>query len=310
VDGAGAPIREYAFYPGVDQPHSVRRVSDGAEFYYTGESPGHVTGLVSSAEQMANEYQYTPWGEALQASESVEQPLRYMAREYDSESGLYYVRARYYDPELARFNSEDPIGLAGGINPYVYAGNDPVNNTDPLGLYPKTRRIQFPLFPQRNRYHPGALIDEIPNEDLLVELGVGAPSIAEPEFSYCPAVPESPSGVSLRRNIRIAELHRLDPAREAWFYLTVRNGGPWDYKQRGDQYQAFGNFNYGATGAAAGFPDVILLRAAGAAQVRAGTSSPEWGTPSGGPPYGDDPEDQKFIMQGITYYKNRCFRRW
>ena len=45
-----------------------------------------------------------------------------------------YMRARWYEPQSGRFLSEDPIGLAGGINPYVYAGNDPVNATDPGGL--------------------------------------------------------------------------------------------------------------------------------------------------------------------------------
>ncbi len=55
-------------------------------------------------------------------------------REYDQESKLYYMRARYYDPELGRFISEDPIGIAGGLNLYKYAGNDPVNGRDPSGL--------------------------------------------------------------------------------------------------------------------------------------------------------------------------------
>ncbi len=60
--------------------------------------------------------------------------LRFMGREYDAETGLYRVRARYYDPELRRFVSEDPIGLAGGLNLHAYAGNDPINLTDPSGL--------------------------------------------------------------------------------------------------------------------------------------------------------------------------------
>jgi len=59
--------------------------------------------------------------------------MMFAARQFDSETGLYYVRVRYYDPQLGRFISEDPIGLLGGINPYVYAGNDPVNQLDPSG---------------------------------------------------------------------------------------------------------------------------------------------------------------------------------
>jgi RHS repeat-associated protein len=58
--------------------------------------------------------------------------------QYDQETGLYYMRARYYDPELGRFLSEDPIGIAGGLNLYAYAGNDPVNASDPAGLDPCT----------------------------------------------------------------------------------------------------------------------------------------------------------------------------
>jgi hypothetical protein len=62
-----------------------------------------------------------------------------------------------------------------------------------------------------------------------------------------------------------------------WFYNKVRSRGPWDYKQLNQQYQDFGNFNYGATGAAFGFSQDTLLRMAGWAQVQAGTSKPEWG---------------------------------
>ena len=60
--------------------------------------------------------------------------LLYAAREWDTETQLYYNRARYYDAAVGRFVSEDPIGLAGGINPYVYADNDPLDERDPSGL--------------------------------------------------------------------------------------------------------------------------------------------------------------------------------
>jgi RHS repeat-associated protein len=58
-----------------------------------------------------------------------------VARESDTETGLYYYHARYYDPALGRFLSEDPIGFAGGqANLYAYVGNDPIDFTDPFGL--------------------------------------------------------------------------------------------------------------------------------------------------------------------------------
>ena len=51
-------------------------------------------------------------------------------------SGLLYRRNRYYDPATGRFTQEDPIGLAGGMNLYGFAGGDPVNFSDPFGLCP------------------------------------------------------------------------------------------------------------------------------------------------------------------------------
>lgn len=58
--------------------------------------------------------------------------LKYTGREQDP-SGLYYYRARYYDPETRRFLTEDPIGFDGGVNFYVYAENNPVVGNDPTG---------------------------------------------------------------------------------------------------------------------------------------------------------------------------------
>jgi len=52
-------------------------------------------------------------------------------------SGYQYKRNRYYDPSNGRFTQEDPIGLAGGLNLYGYAGGDPVNFSDPFGLCPQ-----------------------------------------------------------------------------------------------------------------------------------------------------------------------------
>jgi RHS repeat-associated protein len=61
----------------------------------------------------------------------------YTAREWDPEINLYYYRARYYDPKVGRFLSEDPSGLVGGKNLYVYARNSGLRLRDPFGLCPE-----------------------------------------------------------------------------------------------------------------------------------------------------------------------------
>lgn len=53
---------------------------------------------------------------------------------YDAETGLWYNGFRDYDASIARYAQSDPIGLAGGINTYIYADGSPVNRVDPLGL--------------------------------------------------------------------------------------------------------------------------------------------------------------------------------
>lgn len=60
--------------------------------------------------------------------------LRFPGQYYDVGTGQFYNHNRFYNPELGRYMEPDPIGLEGGLNPYVYAGNNPVMNTDSTGL--------------------------------------------------------------------------------------------------------------------------------------------------------------------------------
>jgi RHS repeat-associated protein len=142
LDASGIPQLEFSYYPGIDNPHAVRQSSTGNLFFYITNGSGDVVALVNKSKQVVNTYEYKVGGQAMTVSEQLVQPLRFAAREFDAETGLYYDRARYYDPSLTRFLSEDPIGLAGGINPYVFADNDPVNKTDPSGLGPCSKEAE------------------------------------------------------------------------------------------------------------------------------------------------------------------------
>ncbi|MCL7931202.1 RHS repeat-associated core domain-containing protein, partial [Halomonas llamarensis] len=68
------------------------------------------------------------------------QPIRFQGQWHDEESGLYYNRHRYYDPQQGRYISQDPIGLRGGTNLYGYVTN-PTGMVDPLGLSPKFSKV-------------------------------------------------------------------------------------------------------------------------------------------------------------------------
>jgi RHS repeat-associated protein len=85
---------------------------------------------------------YKAWGQiqeqrsAFAVQQGLTNPIRFQGQYHDHETGLHYNRYRYYDPQVGRFISKDPIGLAGGINLHQYAPN-PTQWIDPLGLVKK-----------------------------------------------------------------------------------------------------------------------------------------------------------------------------
>ena len=90
-----------------------------------------VTGHTGSIEETTG---YDAFGKPLSLTlPGTGNDMLYTGREYDRETGLYYYRARYYDPAIGRFVSEDPLGFEAGINFYTYVNNNPVNNNDPSG---------------------------------------------------------------------------------------------------------------------------------------------------------------------------------
>ncbi len=133
-DGTNSLVARYTHGPGIDEPIAVTKGSN--TFFYHQDGLGSVTDLTDSAGATAKSYSYDAYGNILESPGTVEQPYMYTGREFDSESGLYYYRARYYDPSTGRFLQKDPVGLTGGINSYGYVINNPVNLIDPFGLAP------------------------------------------------------------------------------------------------------------------------------------------------------------------------------
>jgi RHS repeat-associated protein len=160
VNGSGSMLGRYVQSPGVDQPLAETRGSTTS--YYEADGLGSITSLSNSSGALANTYTYDSYGKLVASTGTLTNPFRYTGRDVDSETGLSYYRARYYDPAVGRFISEDPIGFGGGANLYAYVGNDPVDFTDPLGLRSLTdceKRKLAPFIPKidldKADLHPG-----------------------------------------------------------------------------------------------------------------------------------------------------------
>ncbi|MEU0179502.1 RHS repeat-associated core domain-containing protein, partial [Streptomyces massasporeus] len=104
----------------------------GKSYYYLTDATGNVLGLADDTGKRTHTYSYGPTGLPRgTTTEAAPQPHRY-AGTYLDPTGLYKMGHRYYDPSLGRFTQPDPSGQE--TNPYLYAGGDPINNTDPSGL--------------------------------------------------------------------------------------------------------------------------------------------------------------------------------
>jgi len=107
------------------------RTTDDVTDYLFKNAHGDVTDIVSD-DEITNEYEYDAYGNQKEISSNDTNPFRYCGEYYDEESGLIYLRNRYYDPSIGRFITEDPI--QDGMNWYAYCGNNPVMFVDPWGL--------------------------------------------------------------------------------------------------------------------------------------------------------------------------------
>ncbi len=130
---SGALVASYAQGAGLDEPLAMQR--GGSTAYYHADGLGSITSLTGTSGATVATYVYDSFGKT-RPTEGIFNPYRYTAREQDSETGLYYYRARYYSPEIGRFISEDPIQFYGGNNFYAYVNNDPTSLVDQFGLAP------------------------------------------------------------------------------------------------------------------------------------------------------------------------------
>ena len=134
LDEQNNVITEFVHGSDIDEPLALKR--GGQTYSYHADALGSIMTLTDQTNKLVQRYEYDAYGNRIFVLDpAFKQPYSYTGREWDEESGLYYYRARYYDPGVGRFIQKDPIGLAGGMNLYSYVGGNPVKYIDPLGLW-------------------------------------------------------------------------------------------------------------------------------------------------------------------------------
>jgi len=133
-DGNNSLLHKYIYGPGVDQPICmVDAENSNATYYYHFDGLGSVMALTNSAGSVVNLYEYSVYGEVSASDPNHPNRFLFTGREFDKDTGLYYYRARYYNPYIGRFLQTDPAG--DGMNAYAYCANNPLCCTDPSGLF-------------------------------------------------------------------------------------------------------------------------------------------------------------------------------
>jgi RHS repeat-associated protein len=128
---SGQMLAEYVYLG--DQLLSIIKPGELA-YYFHNDHLGTPQVLTNDSQAIAWKAVYTPFGEAVPSIQTVENPFRFPGQYYDQETGLHYNYFRYYDPTTGRYVTPDPIGLAGGINLFVYVRGSPLRWVDPFGL--------------------------------------------------------------------------------------------------------------------------------------------------------------------------------
>jgi RHS repeat-associated protein len=141
--GSAAVQRTYTY--GLQRISQDQYISGWDLSYYQYDGGGSVRQLTNSVGAVTDSYEYDAFGNSFTKVGTTPNNYLYRGEQYDTDLGLYYLRARYYNPATGRFMSRDPLdGNAidpASLHKYLYADGDPVNAIDPSGRGPLLEAI-------------------------------------------------------------------------------------------------------------------------------------------------------------------------
>ena len=289
---------------------------------------------------------------ALSSSAPLSKPnhFKVQGKEQQTEFDLnwYDFGARNYDPTIGRWTAVDPMAdVLGHLTPYNYVENNPLKFIDPDGMLSTHIDSLGNVVAEYDDGDDGVYVHAEGTTEEDVDQQRKDKKNTGGDGEHIGEI-----GGEINLDGIYDKLLDVNIARARGIYNPftfrnlVKNNGEWDYKNRKNtifglandgktqfswngetlESQDIGNHHFGAVGLASGlFNEKVMLKRAGAAQMAAGTSRPEWQiygdvrvpayTRTGSlfwtterqmlPPYGDDPRDQGFIVKGFNYYKNR-----
>ncbi len=160
TDGNGATLASYI----LGGTQLISQTRGGVTSYYLQDGQDSTRALLDSGGNITDTYSYTAFGKTLSHAGTTANPYQYAGQQLDAMTGLYNLRARYYDPADGRFLSQDvhPFDFSNPIqlNRYSYAANNPINYSDPTG---QTAMIEYALNVAKKGFIAGALLGGISN---------------------------------------------------------------------------------------------------------------------------------------------------
>ncbi len=284
-------------------------------YYYIYNLQGDVIALAdASTGKLAVTYTYDAWGKLVKLEDSTansvgsQNPFRYRGYYYDTETSLYYLQSRYYDPDTGRFiNADGLIDNRGVItqNLFQYCGNNPIMHADPSGHIFGLALIVIVVVAAI------VLTSSTSNSNTSKPESATETPLPPPETKIKSVDVTSQLNKEMTRNAE--DLSQVSETFGAWaammyFVENVKPGGKWDFKSQAEwslnpdviyiyngnelRYDDIGNIHYGYVGHVL-FSEQALLQAGGLVQVYAGTSKLSYYNS-----WFDDPRDSKMISYG------------